>query len=804
MSKNEYKSLVDNLTFLMQYHGNKNDLDQSGESKKSIDKSYVRSNNKNYLSSHVARWQLIGVIKEMQEMGLEVDQASRMAAEVGLKNGVYNVMIYDTMVCRRGILRKRAFENLLDKHINQAKVDSDEKEELRNIKHFLLCFFPVQGIQIDYTAGFHVSSEAIPEEALQWMKRDGEWPCERLKEEVLEAGALLVPKTFKNDKKEEKAKRWRINFDLNLMIRDQSYSPNIDTRRTLIILKDMKNLFMKSDLVKSYYLKLAISWTMFEHQNKRNEMTSKDFLCHILEYLQKAFATMKLPDFFNERFNHLHRNKDRRYEASGVADRIKDVLGNLEKSMNEMEASQQKFNNKIFEDIMKTNKVDLHFKRGDKTRNIDLIHNHLPILSKTDLERVFDDYFSMFEVEYCTMEDMLMKAMKMKSNKKTMKKKGASWQSKLKEKYKIVFQENISFSSDDIRRYAKDRLSESILKYAIQNREGREETLRKFEIWDQLEKLLEKSDIKCEVVGFGSSFNGFGLKGCDLDLQIFPDDEEREKCPTKKEFLKKIKDILLRNDFILENARVVGAKFPILRAVHRQFNIEMDIGFGTGVSTTNIRDAHFLFHCAHQDPRVAPLMLTVKKWARSHNINNAYKHTFSSHALALMMVHYLTVQTTPSILPNYFKTFPSIFNLDQSLGRLQFNRVNQIRTLLQHHTCQASLGDLFLGFLKFYSELDMEKNCITVNELVDRNDDRLEYTLKLSWQYQPIIIQEIFNRRNAAFSINWKSQLKRIMQVFSQSYNLAKSNSNITFQDMCQSVGAFDVSELQNSLFQLD
>ena len=103
-----FKDKIDKMALLMQYHGNTNQT-EVGQHDKSISKSYVDGpGGSKYLSSHLARWQLVGVIKEMQEFGLEVDQASRMAAEVGLRNGVYNVMIYDSSVCRRGILKKWA------------------------------------------------------------------------------------------------------------------------------------------------------------------------------------------------------------------------------------------------------------------------------------------------------------------------------------------------------------------------------------------------------------------------------------------------------------------------------------------------------------------------------------------------------------------------------------------------------------------------------------------------------------------------------------------------------------------------
>ena len=136
-----------------------------------------------------------------------------------------------------------------------------------------------------------------------------------------------------------------------------------------------------------------------------------------------------------------------------------------------------------------------------------------------------------------------------------------------------------------------------------------------------------------------------------------------------------------------------------------------------------------------------------------------------------------------------------------SLGRLVYDKSEQLRGLLQHHCCQLSLGDLFAGFLKFFSELDTEKNCITFNELVDRNDERMEFTLRLSWDFQPLIIQEIFNQRNAAFSISRKSHLKRIKKVFQESYEKAASSANqINFQDLC----SINVSELDLIINELD
>ena len=41
------------------------------------------------------------------------------------------------------------------------------------------------------------------------------------------------------------------------------------------------------------------------------------------------------------------------------------------------------------------------------------------------------------------------------------------------------------------------------------------------------------------------------------------------------------------------------------------------------------------------DSRVKPIVMLVKKWAKTHGINDASQGTLSSYALTLMVIHYL-------------------------------------------------------------------------------------------------------------------------------------------------------------------
>ena len=526
---------------------------------------------------------------------------------------------------------------LLEKYIDKAPEIS--RKDLNKIMKTILVFFPQTGIQVDYTAGFHISEDAIPEEAKVWVKSEQPWPSKKLKGEVLQEGALLVPKTFKDSTKTEKSKRWRINFDLNMIINDHDYSLNIDVRRVLITLKNIRNIILQCNLVKSYYLKLSIAWAMFENQNERKVMNNTDLLTLCLEYLAKALETMKLPDFFNPKFNHLHRNKDRSYEGKRVAEKVKEIVNNLEETLGKIGTENQTFADKIEKQIYDS-RVTLLENKIEKENWISLIASNLPMLSKSDLGRVHN-WINSFEVPV-TYADVNKHRKKQHMKEKRKK---ICWQPFLKSAYMKIFhgKEILKYKTEVYEKLLQsnnDHLSRSIIDFYFNNSETLLSSRQKMKIWEELEFLLKKH-FDCDLAGFGSTFNGFGLQGCDLDLQIFTENIGANKLI----FLEKVKSILRKNSVINDDAVVIKARVPILKAKHRRTGIPLDIGVvkGSGSSNDNVREAHLFYYCSRQDPRVVPLMLAVKKWAQSQNINNAHKHTFSSHALALMVIHYLMV-----------------------------------------------------------------------------------------------------------------------------------------------------------------
>ncbi|KAF2226467.1 hypothetical protein BDZ85DRAFT_190395 [Elsinoe ampelina] len=77
--------------------------------------------------------------------------------------------------------------------------------------------------------------------------------------------------------------------------------------------------------------------------------------------------------------------------------------------------------------------------------------------------------------------------------------------------------------------------------------------------------------------------------------------------------------------------------------------IQCDINF---FNPLGIHNTHMLYCYSLCDPRVRPMILFVKAWARKRKINNPYSGTLSSYGYVLMVLHYLINVARPPVLPN--------------------------------------------------------------------------------------------------------------------------------------------------------
>ncbi|KAI3553809.1 hypothetical protein CABS01_04927 [Colletotrichum abscissum] len=148
--------------------------------------------------------------------------------------------------------------------------------------------------------------------------------------------------------------------------------------------------------------------------------------------------------------------------------------------------------------------------------------------------------------------------------------------------------------------------------------------------------------------------------------------------------------------------------------------VQCDINFAAHLALHNT----LLLRCySHTDPRVRPLVLFVKHWAKVRGVNTPYRGTLSSYGYVLMMLHYLVNVVQPFVCPNLQALGPpppppeglppkSPALLDESIicrGRfVGFWRdeaeILRLAQMSQLNGNRDSVGQLLRGFFEYYAQ----------------------------------------------------------------------------------------------------
>ena len=317
--------------------------------------------------------------------------------------------------------------------------------------------------------------------------------------------------------------------------------------------------------------------------------------------------------------------------------------------------------------------------------------------------------------------------------------------------------------------------SKYILDFFAQNSQSNETYRKKIELKNALSLMFRNIFPYFGIYIVGSSANGFGTEKSDVDVCVMVSHEEIDQKSEAVHFLRMLGRALRRASFI-RGLTVISAKVPIIK-FHDSFNgLECDLNINNHIG---IRNTHLLKCYSDQDWRVKPLILFIKHWAKFHNINDAPNRTVSSYSLALMAIYYLQTQCNPVILPVLQKQCPDKFDIKNDVRNLTLNE----KLCLFSSANTESLGELFGGFLDFYSKFQFEYNVISIREgrLIPKNhlsNDILEPNSQFSqWKY--ILIEEPFDHSNTARSVYDYGVFMEIKRVFKESATIFKRRKDM-------------------------
>jgi len=296
---------------------------------------------------------------------------------------------------------------------------------------------------------------------------------------------------------------------------------------------------------------------------------------------------------------------------------------------------------------------------------------------------------------------------------------------------------------------------------------------RKLQLKDAIHEMLKEIIPHIGVYIVGSSANGFGMNHSDVDICLMMTENEIDQKFEAIQILKIFSRALKRAAFI-RRIEVIHAKVPIIKFQDSHNNLECDINLNNHIG---IRNTHLLKSYSEQDWRVRPLVLQVKRWAKYHNINDASQSTVSSYSLALMTIFYLQTIVKPAVLPVLQDLYPDKFDKDIPVNELRLNE--KLPSYTSENT--MSLGELFLGFLDYYSKFNFQMNVISVRkgEIYPRSSlPREDFTARYS-QWKFILIEEPFDLSNTARSVHDEYVFEKIRDVFSRSKRRLEETRNL-------------------------
>ncbi|KAI6782719.1 Poly(A) RNA polymerase protein-like protein [Emericellopsis cladophorae] len=157
-----------------------------------------------------------------------------------------------------------------------------------------------------------------------------------------------------------------------------------------------------------------------------------------------------------------------------------------------------------------------------------------------------------------------------------------------------------------------------------------------------------------------------------------------------------------------------GVVKDLLNFPEKDAGVQCDINFSAHLGFQNT----ILLRCyAHTDPRVRPMILFVKHWAKMRNINSAYLGTLSSYGYVLMVLHYLVNVAQPFVCPNLQQLAPPVppqmspleyeNTVEVKGANIRFWRneaeIQHLAATSQLNRNTSSVGHLIRGFFEYYA-----------------------------------------------------------------------------------------------------
>nr|XP_040051270.1 terminal uridylyltransferase 7 [Gasterosteus aculeatus aculeatus] len=259
-------------------------------------------------------------------------------------------------------------------------------------------------------------------------------------------------------------------------------------------------------------------------------------------------------------------------------------------------------------------------------------------------------------------------------------------------------------------------------------------------ILQDLKDFVRRQFAGAQLRLFGSSKNGFGFRQSDLDICMVLEGQETIEDVDCISIIESLARMLRKHPDLKNILPITTAKVPIVKFYHVRTGLEGDISL---YNTLALHNTHLLASYAAIDRRVKILCYVMKVFAKMCDIGDASRGSLSSYAYTLMVLFFLQ-QRDPPVIPVLQEIYDGKKKPEVLVDGWNVYFFDDLKALPsrwpQHGKNSESVGELWLGLLRFYTEdFDFREHVICL-----RQHGRLT-TFNKQWTSKYIVIEDPFD-----------------------------------------------------------
>ena len=162
---------------------------------------------------------------------------------------------------------------------------------------------------------------------------------------------------------------------------------------------------------------------------------------------------------------------------------------------------------------------------------------------------------------------------------------------------------------------------------------------------EAIKRAVEGVGVGAEPIPFGSTVSGLAVEtDCDVDLCLTcrPHADDMKLAPEQRmrATVRRARDGLVEGAGATKMLALLSANVPILKfdLPLKARTVPIDLSFN---NLNGCRNSELLRILGVADPRLRPLAMLVKLWAKRRGLIGSHQHYFSSYALVLLVVRFL-------------------------------------------------------------------------------------------------------------------------------------------------------------------